>query len=264
MLAYDAFGPEQGPAVVLIHGWPLDRTIWAEVAPRLASAGFHVLCPDLPGFGGSGALDSGRWTVEGFAEELADFLDERTSGRVAVAGHSFGGYVALAVAEKMPGRLAALGLVASRTMADSDTARAGRQATIDKVKAGGASALLPDLASKLLAPGAAEDLRTRAAALIGRTAPEAIVAGLAAMAARPDRTGILESFPRPLLVLHGSADQIIPVAEAAQPVRQAGPLDRVLLEGVGHMPMWEDPARTADAIAAWARSAPTGPAAPSR
>ncbi len=255
MLAHDAHGNESDPVVVLLHGWPLDRTIWSEVSPRLVAAGFRVLAPDLPGFGGSGALDPGRWTVEGFAEEVADFLDEQTSGRVAVAGHSFGGYVALALAERVPDRLAALGLVSSRTLADTDAGKAGRKATIEKVRAGGAAALLPDLADKLLAPGASAELRSRAAALVGRAAPDAIVSGLTAMAARPDRTGILESFPRSLLVLHGSADQLIPVAEAPQPARQAGPMDRVILEGIGHMPMWEDPAKAADAVAGWARAA---------
>lgn len=255
MLAHDAYGREGDPEIALLHGWPLDRSIWSEVAPRLVASGFRVLCPDLSGFGGSEPLDPGRWSVEGFADEVADFLDERASGRVAVAGHSFGGYVALALAERRPERLAALGLVSSRTIADTDAARAGRLATIEKVRASGAAVLLPDLPAKLLAPTAPAELRSRAEALIGACLPEAIVAGLAAMAARPDRTGIFESFPRPLLVLHGSADQLVPVAEAPQPARQAAPLDRVLLEGIGHMPMWEEPAKAADAIAAWARTA---------
>ncbi len=255
MLAHDAAGRKDDPTVVLLHGWPLDRTIWSEVGARVAAAGFRVLWPDLPGFGGSGALDPGRWTVEGFAAEVADFIDEQTTGRAAVVGHSFGGYVALALAERMPDRLAGLGLVASRTIADSDPAKAGRQATIEKVRAGGAAALRPDLAVKLFAPSAPDALRSRAEAVIRRSPPDAIVAGLTAMAARPDRTGILESFPRSLLVLHGTADQLIPLAEAAQPARQAGPLDRRILDGIGHMPMWEDPGATSDALIEWARTA---------
>ncbi len=261
MLAHDAYGRESDPVIFLIHGWPLDRTIWSGVAPTIAAAGFRVLTPDLPGFGGSGGLDEGRWTVEGYAEELADFMDEQTSGRVAVAGHSFGGYVALALAEAEPSRLAALGLVSSRTNADSEAAKAGRLATIEKVRAGGAAILLPDLAARLLAADATADLRARADALIRRAAPSAIISGLTAMAARPDRTGVLESFPRSLLVLHGSADQLIPVAEAAQPARQAGPLDRVILDRVGHMPTWEAPEKTVEAILTWARAS-HGVAAP--
>ncbi len=255
MLAHDAHGRPGDPTVVVLHGWPLDRSIWSEVAPRLAASGFRVLCPDLPGFGGSAPVGSDRWTVEAYADEVATFLRAAAAGPAAVAGHSFGGYVALALSERAPERLVGLGLVSSRTAADSEAARAGRLATIEKVKSGGAGALLPGLAASLLAPNAPADLVARADALIRSCASEAVVAGLTAMAARPDRTGILEAFPRPLLVLHGTADQIIPVAQAPQPARQAAPLDRVLLEGLGHMPMWEDPGRTADAITGWARAA---------
>ncbi len=262
MLAHDAYGREGQPEVALLHGWPLHRGIWSEIAPRIAEAGFRVLCPDLPGFGTSPPAEPSRWTVEAYADEVAAFLASQTKGPVAVAGHSFGGYVALALAERAPARLAGLGLVSSRTIADTDAARAGRQATIEKVKASGSAALLPDLAARLLAPAASDDLRARAAVVIGACAPEAIVAGLTAMAARPDRTGILESFPRPLLVLHGAADQTILVSEAPQPTRQAAPLDRVVLDGVGHMPMWEDVGRTADAVAAWAQASHGHPALP--
>ncbi|HYM38553.1 MAG TPA: alpha/beta hydrolase [Thermoplasmata archaeon] len=255
MLAHDAYGRDGSPRLVLLHGWPLSRTIWSEVAPRVAAAGFRVVCPDLPGFGESPPLPEARWTVEAFADAVAPFLRDRGSDRVAVAGHSFGGYVALALAELDIPRIAGLGLVSSRATADSEAARAGRRATIEKVRAEGSRALLPDLAAKLVAPDAPEALRTRAARVVESAPAEGIIAGLAAMAARPNRTAVLEALPRPLLVLHGEADQLIPIADAARPARQAGPMDRVLLPGVGHMPMWEAPDRTAAAFLGWLRSA---------
>ncbi len=255
MLAHDAYGPTGSPRIVLLHGWPLNRGIWSEVASLLGAAGFRVECPDLPGFGHSPALPSERRTVEGFAAAVSEFVHGNGKDPVAVAGHSFGGYVALAFAEADREALSALGLVSSRTTADSEAARAGRFASIEKVRAQGPSALLPDLAARLVAPGASAELRARAQRMIEACPNEAIVAGLAAMASRPDRTAVLESLPRPLLVLHGDSDQIIPVSQAAVPARQAGPIDRVILPGVGHMPTWEAPAQTADAIAGWARSA---------
>lgn len=253
MLASSIEGSVGDPVIVLLHGWPLDRRIWSELTSRLAGSGFRVVCPDLPGFGESPPLPPERWTVEGFADEISAFLHATGGDRFAVAGHSFGGYVALALAER--DRLVSLGLVASRAVADSDAARAGRFATIDKVRARGAQALLPDLAAKLVAPNAPDELRARARRTIEACPPEAIVAGLSAMAARPDRTTLLESFPGPLLLIHGDADQIIPVAEAIEPARRAALLDRVILAGVGHMPMWEAPDKTADALRAWAQSA---------
>ena len=187
MLDHEAYGGHADPVVVLLHGWPLERGIWSEVAPRVASAGFRVLCPDLPGFGRSPSLDAARWTVEAYADEVASFLEAQGSGPAAVAGHSFGGYVGLALADRAPDRLSGLGLVASRTAADTEAGRAGRRATIEKVRASGAAALLPDLAEKLLAPGAAAGLRTRAADLIGAGPPGAGLAGPTPMAARPAR-----------------------------------------------------------------------------
>ena len=255
MLAHDTYGREGAPRVVLLHGWPLNRRIWSAVATELGKDGFHVLCPDLPGFGESAPLSADRWTVEAFAVEVGTFLRGTAGGRVAIAGHSFGGYVALALAERDRDSVAGLGLVSSRTIADSEAARAGRFVTMEKVRAQGVQALLPDLAAKLLAPAAPEPLRSRAAETIRACPSEAVVAGLAAMAARPDRTAVFEAFPRPRLVLHGEADQLIPVAEAARAERRAAPAHRVLLRAVGHMPMWEAVPETVDALRVWAQAA---------
>ena len=255
MLSASTYGVAGDPAIVLLHGWPLNRSLWAQVASDLVSQGFRVVCPDLPGFGESPLLDAEDWTVEAYADEVADVLRGLGSERIPVAGHSFGGYVALALADANADLVAGLGLVSSRTSADSEAGRAGRHATIAKVREQGAAALLPDLPGKLLAPDASVELRGRAERLIRAASPEAVIAGLSAMAARPDRSSLLETFPRPFVVVHGTADQLIPVAEAAQPARKDVPEARHILEGVGHMPMWEAVAETTRALGAWARAA---------
>ncbi len=253
MLAFTSSGRPGGPRVVLLHGWPLDASIWSDVAAPLASGGVHLLCPDLPGLGSSPSLDPDGWTVEAYADAVAAFLGAFGPGRSAVAGHSFGGYVALALAERHPDLLSGLGLVASRTVADTEAGRRGRLETIEKVRSGGARVLLPDLARKLLAPSPPAPLLERATSAIARARPDGVIAGLAAMAARPDRTAVLESFHGPVLVLHGSDDQLIPEQEAAQP-KASRTVVREILSGVGHMPMWEDPAAAAHAILRWARA----------
>lgn len=255
MLAASTYGVAGDPPVVLLHGWPLNRSLWSEVASDLVSEGFRVVCPDLPGFGESPLLDAVDWTVEAYADEVADVLRGLGSESAPVAGHSFGGYVALALADANAELVAGLGLVASRTGADSEAGRAGRNATIAKVRDQGTSALLPDLPGKLLAPNASAELRGRADRLVRSCTPEAVIAGLSAMAARPDRSSLLETFPRPFVVVHGTVDQLIPVSEAAQPARTDVPVARHILEGVGHMPMWEAVPDTTRALAAWARAA---------
>ena len=217
MLAHDAAGRGDGPVIVLVHGWPLNRTIWSEVTPRLVASGLRVLAPDLPGFGESPPLPGPSPRVEGYAAELATFLEAVGPRQAAVAGHSFGGYVALALAEMRPDLIGGLGLIASRTGADNDTVRRGRLETIEKVRAGGTKVLLPGLAEKLVGAGGAVAWRPRASRIIEQVRAESVIAGLTAMAARPDRTAVFEKFSGPRLVVHGTADALIPVAEAAQP-----------------------------------------------
>src|SRR2546425_1671202 len=253
MLAHDAAGPSDGPVVVLVHGWPLNRTIWSEVSPRLAASGIRVLAPDLPGCGESPPLRTPSPRVEAYAAELATFLEAFGPHRFAVAGHSFGGYVALALAEASPHLVGGLGLVASRTGADNDTVRRGRLETIGKVRAGGTKVLLPGLAEKLVGTGGAAAWRSQASRIIEQARTESVIAGLASMAARPDRTAVFDKFSGPRLVVHGSADALIPVAEAAHPSTGRPPI-RAILPDVGHMPMWESPEATADAVATWSKA----------
>lgn len=253
MLAFDSIGHGNNSVVVLLHGWPLNRSIWSYVAARIARAGPRVLAPDLPGFGDSPPIELSRATVDGYAIEVAKFIEAFKVRRVAVAGHSFGGYVALALGERLPDVVAGLGLIASRTTADTETARRGRHDTIEKVRSGGTKALLPGLAEKLVGSRASVEWGPRATVSIERSRPDGVIAALSAMASRPDRTAVFDSFPGPRLVVHGTEDALIPVSEAAQ-TRRSPPDVHVILDGVGHMPMWEAPERTADAVIAWLTS----------
>lgn len=255
VLSVARYGNTADPKIVLLHGWPLNRSIWSGVGPVVAAKGFRVLCPDLPGFGESPLLPPDRWTVEAYADEVAVLLRSEAAEPIPVAGHSFGGYVALALADRYLARLSGLGLIASRTMADSEAARRGRLETIQQVRSKGTAALLPDLAVKLLAPSAPADSYERAANLIAKARPEAVVAGLTAMAARTDRTWVAESLRKPVLVVHGAADQLVPAEQAFAASRPSGHSRVRILPGVGHMPMWEAPVETAAEIAAWADSA---------
>lgn len=190
--------------------------------------------------------------MEVFAESVAEFIRASSRGPVALAGHSFGGYVGLALMDLRPDLLAGIGLVSSRMIADSEATRLGRHEAIAKVRAQGTAALLPGLEEKLLGPRADARLRERASRLVARASVDGVVAGLAAMARRPDRTKSFEAFPRPALVVHGTEDALIPLPEA---VTATGPgrTIRILLN-VGHMPMWEAPRETADAVRAWAKA----------
>ena len=79
-----------GPAVCLIHGFPLDRRMWRPQVMELASAGYRVITPDLRGFGESDAPE-GAYAMDLFADDLAALLDYLNIGHAVVGGMSMGG-----------------------------------------------------------------------------------------------------------------------------------------------------------------------------
>ena len=121
-LAYDRRG--KGRPLVLLHGYPLDHRLWDEVVPLLEDQ-FDLILPDLRGFGGSSTVDA-FYTMEDIASDIAGLLDFLGIQKTAIAGHSMGGYVALAFARLYPERVTGLGLVSSQVLADTPAKREDR------------------------------------------------------------------------------------------------------------------------------------------
>jgi pimeloyl-ACP methyl ester carboxylesterase len=98
VLAHDRAG--SGPPVVLLHGWPGDRTDWRAVVPRLE--GVEVIVPDLRGFGATGAV--GDYGAAAQAESVLELIDEPA----VIGGYDVGSRVAQAIARSAPERVRAL------------------------------------------------------------------------------------------------------------------------------------------------------------
>jgi 3-oxoadipate enol-lactonase len=240
-IAYDRQG--SGTPLVLIHGYPLDHSIWNPVVPFL-EPDCELILPDLRGFGQSG-MPPTAYLLADMAADIASLLDELKIRKAVIAGHSMGGYVALAFARAYPGRLLGLGLVASQAVADTPEKKAGRTMEAESVLLNGVGKVAEGMSSKLSADPV---LQQKLKVLMQEQRPEGVAEALRAMAERPDSTGIFSSFNFPVVIIHGLADQIIPV-ERAREVRAAvlqGSL--VEIETAGHMPMMEAPQATAAAL----------------
>jgi len=240
-LAYERRG--QGTPLVLIHGYPLDHTIWDPVVPLLEKH-FDLILPDLRGFGQSATTPT-PYLLADMAADIAALLDFLKIEKAAIAGHSMGGYVTLAFARAYPGRLPGLGLVASQALADPPEKKAGRYQEAEHILAHGVGEVAEDMSLKLTDDPV---LQTRLKELMLRQDPEGMAGALRAMAGRLDSTGILSAFDFPVVLVHGQADKLVPV-ERARLLRAAlkqGTL--VEIEWVGHMPMMEAPQATADAL----------------
>lgn len=247
-LAHDVHGDPALPAVVLLHGYPLSRAIWEPVIPRLAKAR-RVVAPDLRGHG---ATPSGKQppSMDDLARDvlaLADQLGLRTFG---LAGHSMGGYVALALLRLAPGRVDRLALVATKAGADSEEAKQGRRNQQDLVQRRGTPALAEVLLPKMLAPTAPRELREEVRRLMEGTPVSGVVDTLNAMMMRPDSTPGLAAIRVPTLVVAGGEDQLMPRAELDKLAREIPGARLEVVDGAGHLPMMERPDRVAELLAA--------------
>lgn len=244
-LACDDHG--DGPVVVLLHGFPLDRSMWAAQLADLADS-YRVLVPDLAGFGESAAPAAGVLSIDGMADDVVELLDAKgIAGPVVVGGLSMGGYIALSLAVRHPGRLRGLLLINTRAAADSPEGAAQRLANAGALEAGGPTAPIIDgMKPKLFG---ASSLQTRPELVppieaMMRRVPAATMAGaLRGMAARADRTGELPGIAVPTLVIAGTEDRIIPIAEAASFSRRLPYGEFEPIDGAGHLTPIEAPDR---------------------
>jgi pimeloyl-ACP methyl ester carboxylesterase len=233
----------KGTPLVLIHGYPLDHSIWDKVIPLLSDS-FDVIVPDLRGFGTSTPSDA-TYGMSEYAADIAGLLDHLGIEQAAVVGHSMGGYVALAFAREFPQRIRGLGLVSSQALADAEDRKEGRYKTAEEVGAKGVGGVAEGMAGKLSADARLQEYSRD---LIKKQSPSGVIGALKAMAERLDSTEFLKNFQLPVVLVHGDADALIPVEQARSVAGSILHARLVVLEGVGHLPMLEEPEQTAEAL----------------
>ena len=116
-----------GMPLVLLHGFPLDSRIWREQLAALSDR-FHVIAPDLRGFGQSKSSDT--FTMESLADDVHALLADLQALPCILGGLSMGGYVALAYAKKYPTDLRGLVLIDTKAEGDTAEGKAGREKMI--------------------------------------------------------------------------------------------------------------------------------------
>ena len=242
-IAYKRWG--NGAPLVLIHGHPLDHTIWEPVVPLLEND-FDMILSDLRGFGQSETVRT-SYLLSDMAADIAALLDHLKIEKAAIAGHSMGGYIALAFARAYPERVRGLGLVASHVFTDPPERKLSRYETAAEIERQGVGILADTFPAKLTADAALQSVLRE---IILRQSAHGAAESLRAMAERADSSVLLAGFNFPVVVIHGTADVLIPVERACEAKALAKKIHLVEIEGTGHMPMMEAPQRTAEALMA--------------
>ncbi len=239
-----------GPPLVLLHGFPLDHSMW-DAQIDVLSQQHRVIAPDLRGFGRSG-VTARTVTMERLADDTAALLDALdVTEPIALAGLSMGGYVAFAFERKYAARLRSLILVDTRAAADTAEAAAARLEMAQRVLREGPAPLVESMMPRLFAPSTVENRPEVVESLrqvMLRTDRQGVAAAARGMAQRPDATGTLAQIECPTLVIVGEQDAISPADEMAD-ICRAIPRGRfVEIPAVGHMSPLEAPAEVNEAM----------------
>jgi pimeloyl-ACP methyl ester carboxylesterase len=238
-VVYSCYGRRGAPAVVLIPGFLETRAAFVPLAEQWASR-YRVVLVDVLGHGASGCAGYVH-TMEDQADAVLAVLRAERIRFFRVAGHSMGGYIALALMDRVPDRIRGVLLLNTHPFADSEERRALRRRAMEiakKEKSSYLHAAIPALVVPENADRLREELRVMAEA--ARTMPvQGILAAQEGMMLRPDRSGLLHTVqPFPVVVVAGLEDPVIPMSTTESFWNLPGVTRRVALPG-GHLSFLE-------------------------
>jgi pimeloyl-ACP methyl ester carboxylesterase len=246
-ISYRVIG--KGIPVLLLHGFGEDSHIWDKQIDHLQNHCLLIV-PDLAGTGMSEMIrpaDLNKTaeqpiSMNDYAVLMAAILKAENIETCIMIGHSMGGYITLAFEEIYPKTLIKFGLVHSSALADSDEKKANRLKGIELMELYGAGPFLKNTIPNLFSAAFKKEHANTVSILLD-AAPvfntQACQQYYQAMMLRPDRTPILKSNPKPILFVIGTEDVAAPLADLLPQIKLPIQAHVHILEGVGHMSMWE-------------------------
>jgi pimeloyl-ACP methyl ester carboxylesterase len=246
-IGYDDRG--SGETLVLVHGHPFDRSMWAPQAERF-SADWRVITPDLRGYGETTVVP-GKTLLETYARDLESLLAHLGVGTFVLGGLSMGGQIVMEYYRLFPERVR--GLILADTFANAETSagRKQRNEVADRLLREGMGTYSEELLPKMLAPhnitalpGVAEHVLT----MMRTTSPEGAAAALRGRAERLDYVDLLSQVSVPALVIVGSEDEFTPVSDAEFMHARLPHSTLVVIDGAGHLPNLEREAEFSAAL----------------
>jgi pimeloyl-ACP methyl ester carboxylesterase len=237
------------PALVLLHAFPLDRSMWDREVRVLADVASPIIAPSFPGFGKS-ELPSRQPTLDDYADAVTSVMDAAGVKTAAVAGLSMGGYVALAMWRRHRNRIERLALIDTKAEGDTPEAAANRVRLAETLRDHGVEALLKT-PPKWLRDGSPHWDALKA--MIRAQNKEAVAQGSVAMSTRPDSLKDLPRIDVPTAVIVGEADAITPLANSKTMADAIPGAGLSVLPDAGHISNIEAPEAFEKAIRAWLR-----------
>lgn len=238
--------------IVLLHGFGEDHRVFEEQIAFLRTS-HRVFAPDLPG---SGILKDHTWkedteTIEWMADWVFEQLKTENITGCIMLGHSMGGYITLAFAEKYPNMLQAFGLIHSTAFADTEAKKEIRSKAILFMQEKGGYTFLKTAIPGLFAPDFTRDYPQIVNDLVEKARDfqlKSLTAYYKAMKERPDRTQVLKAATIPVLMVAGAHDMAAPLNDLLQQSSLPASCHFHILQNAGHMGMLEAPKNLSDIL----------------
>lgn len=246
-IAYTSQG--KGTAVLLVHAFGTDSSEWDDFKSEIVKAGYQVITPDIPGFANSELIENA--SVDTMAEAMHEITVQLNLDQLIYIGHSMGGYIGLAFAEKYGDQLLGLGLFHSHPYADTEEKKEGRRRSMEVVQGKGTALYVKQLIPGFFTSKFAKSNSFIVDKLVHRAATfssEAIMTALRAMMQRPDRSEVLKNFKKPVLFIVGKEDTAVPPDASMNQLTLPETSSIILLDEVAHMGMFEARKKTQQAV----------------
>jgi pimeloyl-ACP methyl ester carboxylesterase len=235
------FDSGTGPAIVLLHGFCESKDLWKDFEEHLLLQ-YRVIVPDLPGHGDTQIPAGDITSVEYMADKVYELLQELNIRECVMIGHSLGGYVTLAFAERYPQMLKAFGLFHSTAFADPEEKKKARNRTIEFIEKHGMNAFADSFVSPLFYVKNREKLKTEIQSMqqiCKNTDQNGVKATIAAMRDRKERIEVLSNAKVPVLFIIGKEDTAVALEKSMEQCHLPEKHEVKILDATGHMGMFE-------------------------
>ena len=231
-----------GATIIFIHGFPFNKTIWKTQIEQLPE-GIGAIAYDIRGFGQS-TTDHLFFSIDLFAQDLIELIEELKLDQCILCGISMGGYIALKAFELSKEKIKGLILSDTNCVADSNESKQKRFAAINQLLAGGKKEFTSGFIKNVFSE---DTLATKPEVVaylnevISGTSDKTICAAHLALASRTDTSKSLSEINVPVLILRGADDKLMSVEQTKQLKEGIRDSELITITKSGHLPNLENP-----------------------
>lgn len=242
IISYIDEGVDHASTIILIHGFPLNKTMWNKQIEVLQKD-YRVVAYDIRGYGNSEIGDD-DFTIESFVHDLLSLMDNLQIQTSVLCGFSMGGYIALNAIVNFPERFTSLILCDTNCEADNAEAKVKRMKSIESIMADGLEQYAEGSLKKLFAPhslskhiSSVEVVRE----MIMKSPEQSIFKTLTALSEREETCTKLHAIQVPVLIMVGIEDEITPPEVAMAMHKKIKGSTLRIIDHAGHMSNMEQP-----------------------